>query len=374
MSMSNKQQGFTLIELMIAVTLSLLLLTGVIQIFLSSKQSYRTAESLSRTQENSRYAIDALSRDLRSAGFQPCKKTGLLANVVNGAPSSLNFFGAPLVGYDGSNGTFDSDFPAVGTTAGARVAGADAVRIIRGGGTGFSVDIHNATSAQFKLVGGTHNFVDGDIVLVCDSENSSILQITNANQTNVTIVHNNGTGTPGNCTKGLGFPVPSPCTANGTAKTYGPGSQIVSIESFIYYLGISASGNANSLYRKRLINSAGTPTLGNAEELVEGIESLQIVYGVAPDPVSPAQRYVTADQLTGATTAETEANWQNVVSVRIGLLMVTPDEISAKDDTSTYNVVGTDIASSGSGLTYSSDRRQRYIFTSTVKLRNRGTL
>lgn len=366
MNMLNKQQGFTLIELMIAVTLSLLLLTGVIQMFLSSKQSYRTAESLSRMQENSRYAIEALSKDLRSAGFQPCKQTDMVANVVNGGAPSLNFFGAPLMGYDGSSGTFDSDFPAVGTAAGDRVAGTDAVRIIRGGGTGFSVEVHNDVSAQFKLVGSAHEYVEGDIVLVCDSENSSVLQITNANSENVTIVHNTGTGTPGNCTKGLGFPVV--CTANGTGKKYGPGSQIVSIESFIYYLGISASGNGNSLYRKRLINSGGTPTLGSAEELVEGIESLQIIYGVAVDALSPPQRYVTADQLT------TEDEWKTVVSVRIGLLMVTPDEIRPNDDTTTYNVVGTDIASSGVGLTYTSDRRQRYIFTSTVKLRNRGTL
>ncbi|WP_126457345.1 PilW family protein [Sulfuriflexus mobilis] len=368
MSTANRQHGLSLIELMVAVTISLILLSGVIQMFISSKQSYSSAESLSRMQENARYSMDALSKDLRSAGFQPCKQTSKQGNVLNSTPAGVNFFGAPLQGYDGSS-AFHADFPAVGTAAGDRVAGADAVRIIRGGSTGFSVKKHTESSANFELVGGTHNFVDGDIVLVCDSENTSILQITNANQMNVTIVHNTGTGTPGNCSKGLGYP--TDCSSvNGNGKTYGPGSQIVSLESFIYYLGISASGNGHSLYRNRF-NTTTTPfDPANREELVDGIETLQIVYGLAPDALSPAQRYVTADQLT------TEAQWKNVVSVRIGMLMVAPDQTAAEADTTAYNVVGTSVEHDNTGTdpAYTSDRRQRYIFTSTVKLRNRGTL
>jgi len=130
----------------------------------------------------------------------------------------------------------------------------------------------------------------------------------------------------------------------------------VKFESYIYYLGVSASGETNSLYRKGL--KADGSGLDDAEELIEGIESMQLVFGEAADSVSAAQRYVTGDAVT---------DWNNVVSVRLGLLMHTPDEIASKDDTTTYNVVGTDI-------TAPTDRRQRYVFTSTVKIRNRGIL
>ena len=49
---STKQAGFSLIELMIAMTLGLLLMTGVVQIFLSSKQAYTTISGSSETLDN----------------------------------------------------------------------------------------------------------------------------------------------------------------------------------------------------------------------------------------------------------------------------------------------------------------------------------
>ncbi len=63
------QRGLTLVELMVALALSLLLLAGTIQIFISSKQSYRVQDALSRLQENSRAAVDLLSRDIRAAAL-----------------------------------------------------------------------------------------------------------------------------------------------------------------------------------------------------------------------------------------------------------------------------------------------------------------
>ena len=356
MNILNKQQrGLTLVELMVAVTISIILLSGVLQMFLSSKQSYRTVESLSRMQENARYTMGVLSKEIRMAGFAPCKLTSNIANVLNNSgDDKYNFFDGAVMGYEGDTSTFGSDFPATGTSAGDRVAGSDAIRILRGGTESYSVEVHNTSSAEFKLKGDDHTLDPGDIVLVCDAMNSSIIQITNSNQSNVTIVHQTGSGSPGNCTKGLGFPVV--CTANGTAYTYDQGSQLVKFESYVYYLGISQSETTNSLYRRKLL--ADGSGLDTAEELVEGIESMQLVYGEAVDPVSAAQRYVTADAIT---------DWNNVVSTRLGLLMHTPDRVSSENDTATYNVVGTDI-------TATTDRRQRYVFTSTIKIRNRGTL
>jgi len=65
----DKQSGMSLIELMIASTLSLILLVGVVQIFVSTKTAYVTTENISRAQENGRFALDVLSRYTRMAGY-----------------------------------------------------------------------------------------------------------------------------------------------------------------------------------------------------------------------------------------------------------------------------------------------------------------
>lgn len=64
------EQGFSLIELMIAMLLGLILIGGVINLFLASSQTYRLQESMFRVQESGRFALDFMLRDLRDAGFQ----------------------------------------------------------------------------------------------------------------------------------------------------------------------------------------------------------------------------------------------------------------------------------------------------------------
>ena len=64
------QRGFTLVELMIALTLSLFLIGAVILTFISGRGASLEAEQLARTQENLRFASDFLARDIRNAGFR----------------------------------------------------------------------------------------------------------------------------------------------------------------------------------------------------------------------------------------------------------------------------------------------------------------
>lgn len=63
------EKGFSLIELMIAMTLGILLLTGVIQIFLSSKQAYGTVSGASQTLDNGRLSFHFLAGSLSKAGY-----------------------------------------------------------------------------------------------------------------------------------------------------------------------------------------------------------------------------------------------------------------------------------------------------------------
>lgn len=65
----RKQAGFSLIEVMIAMTLGLLLLTGIVQIFLTSKQSYSVVLGQSQTLDSGRLGAYFLGDSLRKAGY-----------------------------------------------------------------------------------------------------------------------------------------------------------------------------------------------------------------------------------------------------------------------------------------------------------------
>lgn len=61
--------GFSLVELMVAIVVGTLMLGGVIQLYLSSKQTYNAQDQLARMQENGRFAMELITRDLRRAGY-----------------------------------------------------------------------------------------------------------------------------------------------------------------------------------------------------------------------------------------------------------------------------------------------------------------
>lgn len=94
--MSRHNKGFTLIELMISLVLSLLVVAAATFMFVSSKQSFSTQEGLSDVQESGRTALRVLNTTVRYAGY-------LQDPQVNTKPSDI-FKGAtelPLQGTDG---------------------------------------------------------------------------------------------------------------------------------------------------------------------------------------------------------------------------------------------------------------------------------
>lgn len=84
----SSQRGVTLIELMISLVLGLAVIGGLGQVFLSNKSSYSLQERLGQLQENGRYALYFLQRDIRNAG-QPFDDTAAFVFVpaltLNGA-------------------------------------------------------------------------------------------------------------------------------------------------------------------------------------------------------------------------------------------------------------------------------------------------
>lgn len=65
----STMQGFTLVEIMIAITLSLFLISGLVKVYSINKKSAHVQSELASMQENERFAVDLLNREIRMAGF-----------------------------------------------------------------------------------------------------------------------------------------------------------------------------------------------------------------------------------------------------------------------------------------------------------------
>ena len=86
--------GFTLIEMLVAMLISAFLLTGVISIALSSRQSYQTRETLNRSQENLRFLSEVLQRTLSMAeALHPDSNAERIIVWYTGGPDVVNCLG-----------------------------------------------------------------------------------------------------------------------------------------------------------------------------------------------------------------------------------------------------------------------------------------
>jgi type IV pilus assembly protein PilW len=63
------QSGMTLIELMVALAIGMFLMIGAMTVFMQSRTTFRVTESISRLQENARFALEALESDVRMAQY-----------------------------------------------------------------------------------------------------------------------------------------------------------------------------------------------------------------------------------------------------------------------------------------------------------------
>src|SRR5262249_19731738 len=109
-------------------------------------------------------------------------------------------------------------------------------------------------------------------------------------------------------------------------------------------------------FRMRLQTTSATTTSAlAAEEIVEGVDTMQITYGVDSDLDGDLDTYQTANAV---------ADWSRVVAGRIGLLLRSPDEYGTDVDSVVYLVNGTDYDPVN-------DRRVRQVFTTTAAIRNR---
>lgn len=299
------QRGLTLVELMVAITIGVFLTGAVAALYANTRIGFDYSNEVARMQENGRFALEVLSRDIRMAGYNGCGRNVNTANVVNPPADVVNYpmldFSTPIRGYDGGN----SSFPQILTDNGA-LTSSDALILIGGNGGDLVVKSHNPPSAQIDT--NTHSIKPGEILLITDCSKASIFQITgptNNNNNATNVVHNTGTGTPGNCTKFLGASCP-----NSSSYTYKPGSLLMRLSSSAYFIGNSSLGDgSHSLYVLELAGTTGTP---GARELLTGVHDMQIIYGLDTDGDFDVNSFTTANNIT---------NWAQVIAVRVSLTM-----------------------------------------------------
>ena len=263
--LKTNQQGMTLIEIMIAMLLGLFLIASVMQIYIGSKQSSRMLENLSRMQENGRFAMDFISRDIREADYWGCLQNGL--DDVGAANKTKYSITNGLTGTEGASGNPDG--------------------ITMRGGKGESIAVQSQTSANTNITitaAATGNELQaGEAVLITDCGGGVGDIFTVAGVAGGTVVSQDITG------------------GQDISKAYGAGASIHHLVTSIYFIQAGAL--------QRTIN-------GTTTELVEGIEDMQILYGEDTDNDFTPNYYVSADNVV---------DMDNVVSVRVNLLAVSAD-------------------------------------------------
>ncbi len=65
----TQQHGYSLLEVLVAITLSAILLTGLVELFISSSRNSTATTQLSRIQETGRITLQFLNADIRRAGY-----------------------------------------------------------------------------------------------------------------------------------------------------------------------------------------------------------------------------------------------------------------------------------------------------------------
>lgn len=83
----NKQQGFSLIEIMIALTISLILMAGVLTIMAASKRTYGIQGELAYLQDGVRFIMEDITYGARMAGYFGC--SGSLPSGIT-VPSAIS--------------------------------------------------------------------------------------------------------------------------------------------------------------------------------------------------------------------------------------------------------------------------------------------
>jgi len=382
---SVRMRGLSLIELMIAMLIGTILMLGIFQVFSSSRAAYQLSEGVARAQENGRFALDYLQRDIRMAGHFGCvndqammrQNPATLKTTFSAAIHPSLDFGVSIQGYEADGSEPGEDVSLASGTAGFTPAlPAEYAAQMGDAAAGSDVIVLRYLAPEGVPVTGISGTA-AQPVFEFDSSRWGVLQ--------------SGVGNPGifgvsDCVGATVFQAQTVAAAAGTialgtapnntvelSQVFTAGqTMLYRAESAAYYVAANANGGS-SLYRLRFLY---TPNAANPvvqkEELVEGVENMQLLYGQdreldsAKPPTGYIDRQYTAAQVESTAPAAVADAWRRVGAVQIGLVLSSPERAAAEQAGDAHKL-------NALGVTFSppSDSRFRSVYQTTIALRNR---
>lgn len=357
-----RQTGLSLIELMIAMVVGLILIAGVLSIFITSRQGYGTNSAVATVQENGRFALDFIRNDARMSGYMGCTTTARTNTILNPVGQLYNFllpiYGFEYNGTDPSTATSAAPFVITNETPTAialgggqwtpvadatlplnAIPGSDALVLYTA--VGGPVYVTAPTAGGLITVNNSAPFFADQLAVITDCLRSTVFQISTVSPTTLTV----GSGSP-----------PGP----GNSQTffsvgYGVGAQVLSADAIIYYIGQGAD-RLPALYRVDVLPNG---SLGTPEEMVPGVENMQVLYGVDTTGVlGTPNAYLDAAEVDAA------GFWPDVLSVQVGLLVESGlQAVTQPTAAQSFNILD-------SYIQVPLDTRLRHVFTATIYLRN----
>ncbi len=345
----GRQRGLSLVELMIAMTLGLLMMAGLTQIFISNQRSFTLSQALAYVQESGREGAAILAREIRNADYWGClsEASEVVSNLNGGSGSDLldNLTMGVQVYPD--------------TDATNQIVDGSHVVVLRGidANNPVQVDKVPATGAASLHVSDASGLTAGDILMVSDCEHANIFQATNVTNGDIVVHNTGGTLTPGNAFKDM------PKAYSGNASIFRPTVVRYSVQ-------FDDDGRrALVMERLQLSNNGGTAsTLGDPIELVGDVRDLRTEIGLDTSDEGAVDSWAAPPAQDDANAADTLAQ---VLALRVSLLIRSQDQF-AGDAPGDYCFPGwltcTDAAT---GLQTPTDRALYRSYTFTAGIRNR---
>lgn len=336
-------RGFTLVEMMVAMTVGIMVLIALSSVMISNSSSRRSGDRNATLQTSARYAIEVLRRDVQHAGY--AGGTGYMPNTSD----NLSLFQSL------SN-------PAAITRACSP----------RAGHLEWPLEASDNANNFAACVPHTEYVAGTDVLIVRHAAQQSILvppsSATDERVANVLYYYSDhnaelsrygiGSATPTIIKAGLG---PQPVS---TAAVY-------AVQENVYYIrpwSFSATENPRipALVMRRLVPGATGPAMsdGDAELIAPGVVNMQLKFGLSTDRAgsNPSFNYQNwAPSLVDAANAINIPN--SLESVRISLLMQSLTPEPKYLNTETYQI-GDDVT-----LNPQNDSYRRTVVSSTVQVR-----
>lgn len=187
-SFGSSQQGISLIETMVGLTLGLLVTIVILQVWGTFEGQKSRTVSGSSAQESGVLAITQIEQDVRNAG--------------SGFTDSAAFNCSTIYSYYETGGSYVSPAPAYagGTLAPVKITdggtGSDTIAAMRGteflGAIPATITATMPSSSAELNVSRTYGFADGDIVLAVQGGSCSVMQVTQVQDAALKLQHNPG--------------------------------------------------------------------------------------------------------------------------------------------------------------------------------------